>query len=199
MRAGRPFRRPPPCRPRRPLRRPLRQFLLPLRPRLEYRPWAEAQACLPLPRPSAPPPGLAGPAAGQLDDDTPPWENPPPVEYAPEIPQSGPDPDRSESSLDWRSIIAGAGLTGPLRNLAASAQVLELTRSHVRLRLRVAAFATETGRELLSRALSSYFGSHCMVEFEVGDVAGGTVADQEEREREEAAGPLIEGFRNDPS
>ena len=73
--------------------------------------------------------------------------------------------------------------------------MLELTRSHVRLRLRVAAFATETGRELLSRALSSYFGSHCMVEFEVGDVAGGTVADQEEREREEARS---EGFRNDP-
>lgn len=60
------------------------------------------------------------------------------------------------------------------------------------------AFATETGRELLSRALSSYFGSHCMVEFEVGDVAGGTVADQEEREREEARRALIEGFRNDP-
>lgn len=80
--------------------------------------------------------------------------------------------------------------------------MLELTRSHVRLRLRVAAFATETGRELLSRALSSYFGSHCMVEFEVGDVAGdvagGTVADQEEREREEARRALIEGFRNDP-
>ena len=56
--------------------------------------------------------------------------------------------------------------------------MLELTRSHVRLRLRVAAFATETGRELLSRALSSYFGSHCMVEFEVGDVAGGTVAER---------------------
>ena len=32
-----------------------------------------------------------------------------------------------------------------------------------------------------------------MVEFEVGDVAGGTVADQEEREREEAR-----RFRNDP-
>lgn len=76
--------------------------------------------------------------------------------------------------------------------------MLELTRSHVRLRLRVAAFATETGSELLSRALSSYFGSHCMVEFEVGDVAGGTVADQEEREREEARRALIEGFRNDP-
>ena len=30
----------------------------------------------PLPRPSAPPPGLAGPAAGQLDDDTPPWGEP---------------------------------------------------------------------------------------------------------------------------
>lgn len=37
-----------------------------------------------------------------------------------------------------------------------------------------------------------------MVEFEVGDVAGGTVADQEEREREEARRALIEGFRNDP-
>ena len=49
--------------------------------------------------------------------------------------------------------------------------MLELTRSHVRLRLRVAAFATETGRELLSRALSSYF---------------------------EARRALIEGFRNDP-
>lgn len=35
-----------------------------------------------------------------------------------------------------------------------------------------------------------------MVEFEVGDVAGGTVADQEERE--EARRALIEGFRNDP-
>lgn len=35
-----------------------------------------------------------------------------------------------------------------------------------------------------------------MVEFEVGDVAGGTVADQEEREREEARRALIEGFRN---
>ena len=46
--------------------------------------------------------------------------------------------------------------------------MLELTRSHVRLRLRVAAFATET------------------------------VADQEEREREEARRALIEGFRNDP-
>ena len=127
-----------------------------------------------------------------------PGENPPPVEYAPEIAHRGPDPDQAESSLDWRSIIAGARLTGPLRNLAASAQVLELTRTHVKLRLRVAAFATETGRELLSRALSSYFGSHCMVEFEVGDVSEGTVADQEESEREEARKALIDGFRNDP-
>lgn len=38
-----------------------------------------------------------------------------------------------------------------------------------------------------------------MVEFEVGDVAGGTVADQEEREREEAAGPSSKGSATTPS
>ena len=124
-----------------------------------------------------------------------PGENPPPVEYAPELPA---EPDLGGRPLDWRSIIAGAKLTGPLRNLAASAQVLELTESHVKLRLRVAAFATEQNRQLLSEALSTYFGQHCMVEFEVGDVTGGTLADAEEAERREARRQLIEGFRNDP-
>ena len=124
-----------------------------------------------------------------------PGENPPPVEYAPELPV---EPWLEERCLDWRSIIAGAKLTGPLRNLAATAQVIELTERHVKLRLSVAAFATESSRQLLTEALSAYFGHHCMVEFEVGNVTGNTVADAEEEERQEARRQLIEGFRNDP-
>lgn len=102
------------------------------------------------------------------------------------------------NSLDWRDVIRGANLSGPLKNLAASAQVLDLTRSHVKLRLRIAAFATDTNRQLLSEALARYFKNHCLVEFEVGEVEGETVADAQQRERDEARAKMISDFRNDP-
>lgn len=107
-------------------------------------------------------------------------------------------PYREEDLLDWRSVIRGANLQGPLRHLAASGEVLELTRHHVRLRITVTAFATEGNRQLLSEALTAYFGERCLVEFEVGDVTGDTVVDAEARERAEKRRRLIDGFANDP-
>ena len=103
-----------------------------------------------------------------------------------------------EDSLDWRSVIRGAKLQGPLRHLAASGEVLELTRNHVKLRITVTAFATEGNRQLLSEALSAYFGDHCIVEFEVGDVTSDTVVDAEARERIAARRQMIDGFASDP-
>ena len=37
-------------------------------------------------------------------------------------------PSIDEAPLSWREIIAGAGLAGPLKVLAAESQVIELTR-----------------------------------------------------------------------
>lgn len=105
---------------------------------------------------------------------------------------------REEDSLDWRSVVRGAKLEGPLRHLAASGEVLELTRNHVKLRITVTAFATEGNRQLLSDALSKYFGEHCLVEFEVGEVKGDTLVDAEARERIAVRRRMIDGFANDP-
>jgi DNA polymerase-3 subunit gamma/tau len=77
-----------------------------------------------------------------------PGESPPPVEDAPEYPDDYDQPEGD--SLDWRKIISGAKLTGPVRNIAASSQVLALTDSFARLRVSVGAFATEGNRRLLA-------------------------------------------------
>ncbi|MBP3438593.1 MAG: hypothetical protein J6K46_04625 [Sutterella sp.] len=73
-----------------------------------------------------------------------------------------------------------------------------LTPNRVKMRLKVAAFATETSRQRLSEALSRYFGTHCSVEFEIGELQTETLVEAEERERAEARRALIEGFCNDP-
>ena len=128
-----------------------------------------------------------------------PGENLPPVDVAPEYPDAVPyDDEQTGCPINWRKVIEGAGLKGPIRNLAAQAEPLELTPNHVKLRLKVAAFASESSRQLLSQALSRYFNTHCMVEFEIGELQSETLGQAEERERQEARRALIEGFRNDP-
>ena len=82
--------------------------------------------------------------------------------------------------------------------MAASGEVLELTRTHVKLRITVTAFATENNRQLLSDALSKYFGERCHVEFEVGEVKGDTLVNAEARERIAERRRMIDGFANDP-
>jgi hypothetical protein len=125
-----------------------------------------------------------------------PGESPPPVEDAPEYPDDYDQPEGD--SLDWRKIISGAKLTGPVRNIAASSQVLALTESFARLRVSVGAFATEGNRRLLEQRLSRYFGTDFHVEFEIGEQTAETVSDAEHNEREAARRALIDGLEADP-
>ncbi|GEM_PF-239775 len=132
-----------------------------------------------------------------------PGENLPPVELAPEDlpPPDYPDEPvdgEEQDSLNWRSIIVGARLSGLMKNLAAQAQVLELTEEGVSLRLNVAAFATEANRQLLAGQISTYFGRPFRVHFEVGELTSSTVSDEVARERAEKLRERVSRFRDKP-
>lgn len=82
--------------------------------------------------------------------------------------------------------------------IAVQAQVMSLAGDCVKLRLGVAALATESNRRALEEKLSAGVGRPFRVIFEVGELSGGTVADEERRERLEAHRLMIEDFRKDP-
>lgn len=100
--------------------------------------------------------------------------------------------------LNWRKVIEGAELEGPILMVATMGEPLELTGESLRLRIPVAAFATEANRAALADSLSTYFGTAFRVTFEVGRVETVTVAESIRQEREEARRMLVEAFRNDP-
>lgn len=104
----------------------------------------------------------------------------------------------SEGSLNWRKVIEGAGLSGPIKNLASQAQVLTLEKNLAVLRLSVAAFATESNREMLEQNLSRYFGYPFHVRFEVGELTAATVSDEVTAERLRAQHERVERFKADP-
>ena len=88
-------------------------------------------------------------------------------------------PSIDGAPLSWREIIAGVGLAGPLKVLAAESQVIELTRDRVQLRLGVQ--------------------SPFRVLFEAGATeAGETVADAARRRRAKEHQEMVERFKNDP-
>lgn len=101
--------------------------------------------------------------------------------------------------LNWRSIIEGAGLAGPVKMLATQSQVVSLKEGEVCLRLNVEAFATETNRKRLAEAISRHLGRPFAVVFEVGSLsAGSTLAETERAERIEAHRKLVAAFSKDP-
>lgn len=104
----------------------------------------------------------------------------------------------SPGPLNWREMIRAAGLEGPVKMIAVQAQVLSLTEDSVKLRLGVAALATEPNRRALAEKLSARMGRPFRVVFEVGHVEGTTIADEERRERFDAHRAMIETFRKDP-
>ena len=109
-------------------------------------------------------------------------------------------PSIDESPLSWREIIAGAGLAGPLKVLAAESQVIELTRDRVQLRLGVQSLLTEHNKKLLEERISGWLGRPFQVEFLAGTVeAGSTVADAERRKKEAERRELIEKLMKIPS
>ena len=130
-----------------------------------------------------------------------PGENPPPVEEVPA--DYGVHPSDEDlgtpGPLNWRSLIEGAGLAGPVKMLATQAEVLELTHDRAELRLSVRAFATEANRKRLAEDISRYLGHPFHVAFEVGNVSeGATVAAEQRRERVAEHLALVEAFSKDP-
>ena len=95
-------------------------------------------------------------------------------------------------------MIRAAGLEGPVKMIAVQGQVLSLTEDSVKLRLGVAALATEPNRRVLAEKMSARTGRPFRVVFEVGNVEGTTVADEERRERVDAHRAMVEAFRKDP-
>ena len=61
--------------------------------------------------------------------------------------------------------------------VATMGEPVELADDFLRLRIPVAAFATESNRAALADRLSTYFGTAFRVAFEVGTVETETVAD----------------------
>lgn len=111
--------------------------------------------------------------------------------------QYAPEPAVSEAPLDWRAVIEGAGLQGPLKMLASMSEPVTLTPHHVHLRIALKAYATESNRELLADRLSVYFQTMCRVTFEVGPLQGATVADDYREERNAKRAALLENFKAD--
>ena len=106
---------------------------------------------------------------------------------------------RPNAPLSWRDIIEGAGLSGPIRTLAAQAQVLELTEARVQLRFGVNALLTDANRELMEHRVAGWLGRPFSVEFVAGEAESGTTvaeADRAQRNAEHQA--LIERFKADP-
>lgn len=111
---------------------------------------------------------------------------PPPVEH-------------SESalpvSLNWRDVIEGMHLVGPMKMLAMNSQALVVSPEKVHLRVPVQAFDTQRNRFKLSDHLTQYFGMFCQVTFEVGPLSETTVADRVRQEREKEQAALVHRFR----
>ncbi len=143
---------------------------------------------------------LKRPFKSMISTCLPPGENEPPVEQAPEAPLEdyGNTVFSERSSLDWRSIIEGAGLRGPIKNLASQAQVLTLEDNLVVLRLSIGAFATESNRQQLEVMLTAHFGRAFHVRFEVGELTSETVSDEVARERAAKMAERVRRFKQVP-
>lgn len=111
--------------------------------------------------------------------------------------QAAPATEPSGASLDWRGVIEGAGLEGPLKMLASMSEPVTLTPHHVHLRIALKAYATESNREMLANRLSVYFQTMCRVTFEVGALRGVTVADDYREERSAQRKALLKNFTAD--
>ncbi|MFR3636162.1 MAG: hypothetical protein ACLTVB_08810 [Sutterella sp.] len=130
----------------------------------------------------------------------PPGENEPPVEQVPESYDFdyGAIITEAKDSLNWREMVDGAKLEGPLKNLAYHAQVLSLGKTQAVLRVSVAAFATEANREYLERQFTKYLGHQFFVRFEVGELTDKTVGEEVSEERIKAQQDRIKRFKTDP-
>lgn len=99
-------------------------------------------------------------------------------------------------SLNWRDVIEGMHLVGPMKMLAMNSQALIISPEKVHLRVPVQAFDTQRNRFKLSDHLTQYFGMFCQVSFEVGPISERTVADRVRKERQKQHQKDVQRFRN---
>jgi DNA polymerase-3 subunit gamma/tau len=111
-------------------------------------------------------------------------------------------PVRLESSTDWLDLLAGLGLRGPVRELAANAGfvgfdggVLRVTLPELLEHLR-----TDSLVKQLAAAMADVLGSAPRIEFVTARVATGeTLHDRSRRERDQRQGEAEAAFLSDPS
>ncbi len=92
-------------------------------------------------------------------------------------------------------MVSLAGLSGPGRILAASAQVDELDESHVKLRVPSQSLVPAV-IDSIRGAMTKLMGRHFQVEVVVGDVQDETILEREDRERAEEKARLIARFKS---
>lgn len=105
------------------------------------------------------------------------------------------DASHTGELLNWRDMVSLAGLSGPGRILAASAQVDELDESHVKLRVPSQSLVPAV-IDSIRGAMTKLMGRHFQVEVVVGDVQDETILEREDRERAEEKARLIARFKS---
>jgi DNA polymerase III subunit gamma/tau len=111
------------------------------------------------------------------------------------------EPGRAWRDPDWRSLTADLGLAGAVRLLAGNCALLGREGNTVRLRLdpRSESVLTRQRSEALGAALSAHFAEELTVDISVGDTAGETPLQEQNRiedERIEAARASLESDPN---